>query len=453
MRAPLAASILAAAASGHALAQTWLPAPFSEATIHSFNINSDGGVPGYVTLLADSTGALYGTTHNGGPGAQGTVFKLTPPAPGKSQWTQTTAYSFAGGSDGGNPYSGLTRDYSGALYGVTTTGGANNDGVAYKLTPPAPPSTQWSYAKIYDFNQSTGAWPNGAPIFDGAGALIGTTYGSGASGFGAIYRLTPPTSSGGQWTGATLYTFAGGADGGSPASTLVVDTSGAIYGTTLAGGAGGKGVAFKLTPSGTNCAPVSPNLWCETVLHAFGGSDGASPYAGLILNGASGALYGTTSSGGAHNLGVVYSLTPPVPPSTQWLETVLYSFAGGQDGANPYAPLTLLGGSLYGATTAGGGTGCAGGLGCGALFQLSPPAAPTFHWTENILYGFTGNSPDGSFPQGGLIFNALPYGFGLAVYGVSASGGTSGVGTVFSLQCAKPAREVFGGAQHAACGP
>jgi uncharacterized repeat protein (TIGR03803 family) len=447
LRAPLAASILAAATGAPVLAQTWPPAPFSEATLYSFAGGTDGANPLYVTLLPDNRGALYGTTRTGGANGFGTVFKLTPPAPGKSQWTETVLYSFSQ-PDGDSPFAGLVSDSSGALYGVTPAGGANGGGVAFKLVPPLPPSTQWSYAKIYDFDLLTGIFPYAAPMFDGAGALIGVTSKAGAGNFGAIYKLTPPASSGGPWSGAALYSFTG-ADGATPYSALVADTSGAVYGTTFAGGAGGNGVAFKLTPPGANCTPVSPNLWCETVLHAFGGSDGAQPLNGLFLDHTSGILYGTASGGGANNLGVAFSLTPPVPPSTQWLETVLYSFAGGQDGAIPHSPLTLMDGSLYGATSEGGGTGC-GGAGCGVLFRLSPPATPTLRWAETVLYSFTGGA-DGAVPLGGLIFNELHFGSGSAVYGVTNGAHTSGAGTVFTLQCAKPAREVFGGAQHTAC--
>ncbi|QGM44920.1 choice-of-anchor tandem repeat GloVer-containing protein [Methylocystis heyeri] len=428
------------------LAQTWPPAPFSEATLHSF-AGSDGATPEFVTLLADDKGALYGTTYSGGSGS-GAVFKLTPPVFGASQWTETVLYKFSG-SDGANPSSGLIRDSHGSLYGVTQGGGAHNLGAAFKLTPPVSPSTQWSYTKIYDFSAPNGDVPYNAPIFDGSGALIGAASNGGAYGGGTIYKLTPPASPGSQWTAAALYNFVGAADGRIPYTTLLVDTDGAIYGTAEYGGANNFGVVFALTPPGANCTPASPNLWCETVLHSFNGGDGALPVSGLILDSASGALYGTTQMGGAYNQGVVYSLTPPTPPSTQWLETVLLSFAGGQDGANPYPPLIQKGGSLYGATFAGGGTGC-GGFGCGTLFELAPPNPPTLRWTENILYRFTGGSDSGN-PTGGLIFNELHFGSGSSIYGVASGFNTAGNGSVFALQCAKAAREVFGGAQHAAC--
>ncbi|QGM45760.1 choice-of-anchor tandem repeat GloVer-containing protein [Methylocystis heyeri] len=445
-RSSLMAFLVAGAAP--AFGQSWPPAPLSEAKLYSFTNGADGGNPAQVKLLPDGGGALYGTTSGGGGTNNGVVFKLTPPGFGAAHWTETVLYSFSG-LDGAFPFAGLARDSSGALYGVTSYGGANNLGVAFKLAPPISPSTKWTYTKIYDFNQATGGSLYNAPIIDGAGALIGTATAGGTNASGAVYKLTPPSSPGNPWSGAALYNFTGGADGGVPSSTLLADNSGAVYGTAQNGGSGGGGVVFKLTPSGANCAPASPNLWCETVLYSFsGGNDGGAPTAGLTLD-SFGTFYGTAFFGGAYNKGVAFSLTPPKPPSTQWLETVLHSFAGGQDGAFPSSPLILVGGALYGVTQNGAGGDCSG-LGCGAAFRLTPPAAPSMQWNENILYRFNAGV-DGAFPIGGLTLSPLHFGLGSALYGVALWGGASNYGTVFSLQCAQPAREVFGGAQHAAC--
>jgi uncharacterized repeat protein (TIGR03803 family) len=66
--------------------------------------------PGAGALIADKEGTLYGTTHLGGIGDYGTVFKLTPPAKGQTVWTETVLYSFKGGSDGQEPEAGLIAD-------------------------------------------------------------------------------------------------------------------------------------------------------------------------------------------------------------------------------------------------------------------------------------------------------------------------------------------------------
>src|SRR5262249_51095559 len=134
------------------------------------------------------------------------------------------------------------------------------------------------------------------------------------------------------------------ADGWQPQASLVSDVSGNLYGTALRGGvnsvsgAPGLGLVFKLDTFG--------NL---TVLHTFTGPDGSYPYAGLALDPV-GNLYGTTSTGGAANYGVVFKVSPAGS------ETVLYSFTGKADGGNPYAGVTLDGvGNVYGTATTGGG--------------------------------------------------------------------------------------------------
>jgi uncharacterized repeat protein (TIGR03803 family) len=76
------------------------------------------------TLLRDASGSLYGATLNGGDYYNGTVYKLTPPVPGRTQWTYTILYSFTGGFDGGSPNSALVMDKGGAIYGTTQSGGS-----------------------------------------------------------------------------------------------------------------------------------------------------------------------------------------------------------------------------------------------------------------------------------------------------------------------------------------
>ena len=125
---------------------------------------------------------------------------------------------------------------------------------------------------------------------------------------------------------------------------LIADNEGALYGTTTIGG-GGAGTVFKLTPPAKG-----QTAWTETVLYRFTGSDGGSPYAGLIADDSS-ALYGTTIFGGISNSGVVFKLTPPAKGQTAWKETVLYNFKGGSDGSYPTAGLIAdEQGALYGTT-------------------------------------------------------------------------------------------------------
>src|SRR5262249_50566494 len=133
-------------------------------------------------LLRDASGALYGTSSGGGDYYYGTVFKLTPPAAGQTELTLNVLYAFAGGVDGGSPNAGLIMDEGGALYGTASIGGWwTNDGVVYKLTPPAPGATNWTQTVLHRFyfdpwsGPSDGANPHGALVMDQNGVLYGTT--------------------------------------------------------------------------------------------------------------------------------------------------------------------------------------------------------------------------------------------------------------------------------------
>jgi uncharacterized repeat protein (TIGR03803 family) len=211
-----------------------------------------------------------------------------------------------------------------------------------------------------------------------------------------------------SWAGTltVVHNFTGGSDGGSPVDGLMINAKGAFFGTTSTGGASGLGTVFKIVAGGT-----------QTVLHGFkGGPDGATPNGGVIGN-ASGMLFGTTTAGGAHGAGAVYSVR-----GTK--ETVLYSFAGGTgDGSAPQAGLVMdATGNLYGTTSAGGASGN------GTVFELVAPTSKTGAWTEKLLYSF-GTGTDGATPVGRVAFDSAGN-----LYGTTSAGGTSGYGTIFQLQ-------------------
>ena len=297
--------------------------------------------------------------------------------------TLTALYPFSGPPDGKNSVAALIADASGALYGTTETGGS------------------------------------------------GTGCGGGC---GTVFKLTPPPKTGGPWIESVLYSFTNSPDGALPQASLIADASGALYGTTTSGGtgcsSGACGTVFKLTPP-----PKTGGPWTENVLYSFtGGSDGGIPLGSLFAD-ASGALYGTTEVGGSGGGGTVFKLTPPTPPATTWTVSVLYSFAGGSDGANPQAGVIAdTSGALYSTTLQGGVSGGCAGRGCGTVFKLTPPTPPATTWTESVLYIFT-DVPDGSLPQAGLIIADASG----ALYGTTAFGGTGsacggiGCGTVFKL--------------------
>jgi uncharacterized repeat protein (TIGR03803 family) len=203
-------------------------------------------------------------------------------------------------------------------------------------------------------------------------------------------------------TFSVIYNFGtGGNNGGlNPVAGLVMDAAGNLYGTTSIGGSSGDGVVFKMTESGA-----------ETILYTFaGGTDGANPEAGLLMDSA-GNLYGTTYAGGTNGVGTVFKVTQ----SGQ--ETVLYNFAGGAtDGANPQSNLIIdEAGNFYGTTFAGGE------YGAGTVFRLSTTGK------ESVLYSF-GNGTDGANPVAGVTRDAKGY-----LYGTTSAGGTSSYGTVFQL--------------------
>jgi uncharacterized repeat protein (TIGR03803 family) len=160
------------------------------------------------------------------------------------------------------------------------------------------------------------------------------------------------------------------------------------------------------------------------VLYAFTGEDGdgSLPQAGLMLD-AAGNLFGTTTNGGAYGFGTVFMLTSNTDGN--WSETVLYSFKGGQDGANPVAGLISdVNGNLFGTTRLGGGGPCNDDLGCGSVFELiSGRDGP---WSEKVIYAFRG--VDGLFPRGTLTFDVKGN-----LYGTTEGGGKSGHGTAFQL--------------------
>jgi len=261
-------------------------------TLYSFCSQSnctDGAYP-YAGLIQATDGNFYGTAQSGGANGGGTIFKITPS--GKL----TTLHSFDG-TDGAYPYARLIQATNGNFYGTTQSGGADGDGTVFKITLGGKLTT------LHSFDGTDGAYPYAGLIQATDGNFYGTTESGGANGDGTVFKITL----GGKLT--TLYSFCSQSnctDGGYPYAGLVQATDGNFYGTTVNGGADGDGRLFKITPGGKlsgggstygTVFKITPGGELTT-LHSFDGTDGASPFAGLI-QAANGSFYGTTEYGGS----------------------------------------------------------------------------------------------------------------------------------------------------------
>jgi uncharacterized repeat protein (TIGR03803 family) len=408
--------------------------------LYSFTGGADGGSP-VAPVTADSAANLYGTTNRGGSTGSGVLFKIG------NTGNESVLYSFTGGTDGYFLVSGVVLDSAGNLYGAAAYGGIqpgfSGYGTIYKL------DAEGNFNVLYTFTGGTdGGYPNGV-ILDAAGNIYGTAGGGGSTGNGVVFKV----DAGGHET--VLYNFTGGADGGSPFSGSVVsDFAGGLYGTTSGGGASGAGVVFKLDKSGNETVlytftggadggspngvirDLQGNLYGttasggqngngvvfrvdtsgnETTLYTFtGGADGGGPTGGSgsgadVVRDPGGNLYGTAEYGGPGGIGVVFRVDPTGH------ETVLYGFPPSSDGAYLYGGVIRdSAGNLYG-TTYGGGP-----EGAGTVFKLDN----TYH--ETILYAFTG-SADGSSPGNGVVRDTAGN-----LYGTTLGGG-SGSGVVFKV--------------------
>jgi uncharacterized repeat protein (TIGR03803 family) len=357
-----------------------------------------------------------------------------------AQMTEVVLYSFTGGADGANPYAGVTRDSSGNLYGTTSSGArrsnpyggvykldsaghftalANLPGITYSgvVRDPAGnlygaaqsgfPIRPYEYGFVYEVETSgklkllldmnNPGWaliPTGGLLQDSAGNLYGTSSGS-IPGPGALFKISPSDAV------TEVYGFAGGAAGAEPWGRVIRDSAGNFYGTAKAAGQFGHGVVYKVDTAHN-----------ETVLHNFtGGADGANPVAGLVRD-SIGNLYGATPFGGTSNLGVVYRL------DSSGNLTVLHTFTGGADGANPqYGSLVRdSAGNLYGTASNGGASNA------GVVYKVYPSG------NETVLYTFTGGA-DGAAPYSGVIRDKAGN-----LYGTTYSGGAYQKGTIFELK-------------------
>jgi uncharacterized repeat protein (TIGR03803 family) len=359
-------------------------------TLHSFPNGLGGGLP-YAGLTKDPAGNLYGTTYYGGVSGGGVVFKVD------TSGTESVLYSFCTQeycADGSGPVAPVVRDKAGNIYGTTYFGGTNCNngcGTVFEI------DIARNETVLHTFGYSDGCYPSQGLVMDISGALFGTTSGYDCSDNGNIFTV----DSAGIFK--ILHSFAGPpSDGAYPNyGNLAMDKSGNLYGLTAEGGAHNWGALYELSKSGT-----------FTLLHSFmpGTSDGCDPE-GSVVRDIYGNLYGTTNGCGSTGNGTIWKV------GKKGKETILHNFAGGSsDGCYPYGGVARdTKGNLYGVTY-----GC-GANGYGALYKLNTSGRLT------LLHSF--DYSDGILPIGEVLRNGEG-----TLYGTTYMGGTYGYGTVWSYK-------------------
>jgi uncharacterized repeat protein (TIGR03803 family) len=353
--------------------------------LHDFNCSTEGCRPSFPAILAQGRdGNLYGTTSGGGKFNFGTVFRTTPAG------AITTLYDFnAGGPDGFLCVSGLTLGADGNFYGTTYSGGANNAGTIFKITPAGVLTTLHSFT-------NTDGFAAAPPVLGANGSYYGVTQGNTLT--GTAYSIT---SSG-------TYKLFPTALPSSSAAPLILAKDGNFYGTTGGGGTFNLGTVFRMSASGA-----------VKIIYSFDGTNGASPR-GPVVQGSDGFLYGTTSGGGlvSNPVGVVFKL------STGGAITVLHLFDAADltDGKSPFAGMVAAtDGNFYG-----GSSGSQGGSAqYGALFKISKSGS----YLVQHLFDFThGQTPSAT---------AMQHTNGV-LYGLASAGGVSNSGVFYSLAVGIP---------------
>jgi uncharacterized repeat protein (TIGR03803 family) len=351
---------------------------YSQITIlNNFGLNPDGYSP-YGCLISDSV-YLYGITSTGGINSSGTIFKIMPDG---SNYIKLL--DFGGAAYGATSLGSLVSDGT-FLYGMTEYGGTNNKGVIFKIKKDGS-----GFVKLLNFAGATnGSFPYGTLIYDGT-FLYGMTRQGGVNDFGIVFKIKTDGSS-----FANLHEFGNGQDGALPTGSFIFDGT-FLYGMTEHGGASGAGTIFKIKPDGTGYIKLFDFADIP---------DGARPYGSLIYDGA--FLYGTTGSGGIDNGGTIFKIKTD---GSGYVKT--YDFTG-VNPSKPYGSPILYGGLLFGMTWS------AGVNDYGTIYKVMTDGTGYVK-----LLDFTGGA-NGSHPYGSLFSN------GNFLYGMTAYGGTNGLGVIF----------------------
>ena len=352
-------------------------------TLYAF-VSTNGCNP-QAPLTVGSDGNFYGTTPTGGTnGGYGTIFKVT------TNGVLTSLFQFSV-TNGASPYAGLALGKDGCLYGTTEYGGTNGYGTIFKIT------ADGYFTSLASFNSTNGANPIAGLTLGSDGSFYGTTTHGGSGGSGAVFKL----ATNGVLTLLASFTSANGfsyvySTFGIPISGLVFGNDGALYGTTMYGGAANDGTVFRVTTNGT----------LSFLASFYNGNAGSIYPAGLVL-GKDGNFYGTAYFGYSYSGGAIIKVTPSGSVSG-------YGFASGQ--GNPMGNLIVGSDSyLYGTTSYGGTNG-----GFGTVFKISTGG--------NIITLASFANTNGTTPYAGLVL-----GNDGNFYGTTYGGGDCGQGAVFEL--------------------
>ncbi len=363
-------------------------------TLATFN-NTNGSLPGG-GLVMDAGGNLFGVTKSGGANNDGTVYEI---AAGTHALNTVATFN---GANGTEPFGSLLIDSSGNLFGTTFQGATGNYGTIFEID-----SATHTLSTIVTFDRSNGAGPTGNLIADGSGNLFGTTQVGGANDEGTVFEVANDAGH----TLSTLATFNSSSTGLWPFAPLAIDKSGNLYGTTYYGPVSqsgidrGNGFIFK----------ISGDTHTLSTVAAFNGTNGSNPAAGLIID-SNGNLFGTTKNGGGTNMrGTVFE----VAAGTQTIMTLV--IFNNKNGADPQSKLLIdANGNLYGTT------GVGGPKLDGTAFELYKNGGYTLS-NMNFFNGTNGESPAGA------LFADSNGNF----FGATEQGGPVNAGTVFELSPAQ----------------
>jgi uncharacterized repeat protein (TIGR03803 family) len=378
--------------------------------LHNFGASGDGTNPWGPPVL-DSKGNLYGFTDSGGTGhcsdyGCGIVYELGPRHNGT--WSEEVLHDFTDDGKGEFPSGAPIFDTAGNLFGTSVGDTDGTPSTAFELSPG---THGWTHTVLYD----NGAGPG--LLMDKAGNLYGDIGPGDYYGAGAVGELSSGSNG---WNYTQLYSFCNEEyceDGYGPLAPPIWDRHGNLYDTTYWGGFRSCycGVAFQMTPN-------SGGTWTYHILHRFGSfqGDGEHPAAGFVMD-AAGSLYGNTVYGGAYDQGTVFKLSRT--SGGKWKETALYDFPNCAKGCLPAGTMVFdKAGNLYGVSS-GGAPDC-GGYTCGVVFKMTP-SRKNGKWQYSVVHTFNGT--DGDSPAGITLDSKGN------IFGTTSMGGTYNWGVAFEI--------------------